>query len=149
MSVPYDLFTEAFLNKITEFDLLELDAFSQTAIVDGYMKKALSDFQYVCKYDFTTTSDDAERIFDIEVSGIDLNDIVNVVSEGMVVYWLKPYIYKQQLLNNVLNTRDFSVYSPAELLRQVRAVYKDAQSDFTQMIREYSFNHGDLGRYHI
>lgn len=150
MSVSYDLFTEAFLEKITEFDLLKLEENDQVSIVDGFMKKALMEFSYVCKYDFLSTGDDAERTFDVEVeSGKDLYEIVNIVSEGMVVAWLKPYLYKQQLLNNVLNTRDFSVYSPAELLKQVRATYEKAQRDFTQMIREYSYNHGNLKGYHI
>lgn len=149
MSISYDAFTEAFLAKITEFDLLQLDLEDQVAIVDGYMKRALDEFSYVSKYDFIGTADDTERTFDVEISGTDLYEIVNIVSEGMVVQWLKPYIYKQNLLNNVLNTRDFSVYSPAELLKQVRATYKAAQTDFTQMIREYSFNHGNLGSYHI
>lgn len=149
MSVSYDLFAEAFLEKITEYDLLRLDEDDQVAIVDGFMKKALSEFNYVCQYDFFDHADDSERTFDVEVSGADLYEIVNIVSEGMVVAWLKPYIYKQQLLSNVLNTRDFSVYSPAELLKQVRATYEKAQKDFIQMIREYSFNHGNLKGYHI
>lgn len=149
MSVSYDLFTEAFLSKITEFDILQLEEEDQTAIVDGLMKRALSNFVHMCDYDFTTTGDDDDRFFDVEVSGNDLNEIVDIISEGMVVQWLKPYLYKQTLLKNVLNTRDFTVYSPAELLKQVRATYEKSQRDFTQMMREYSFNHGNLGSYHI
>ena len=149
MSVSYDLFAEAFLEKITDFDILRLDEYDQLAIVDGLMKKALSEFSYVCQYDFITTGNDTEREFDVEVSGTDLYEIVNIISEGMVVGWLKPYIYKQQMLSNVLNTRDFTAYSPAELLKQVRGTYEKAQKDFTQMIREYSYNHGNLKEYHI
>jgi hypothetical protein len=149
MSVSYDTFAEAFLAKITEFDLLQLDEEDQVAIVDGYMKSAIDEFSYVCKYDFVTTADDEDRIFDVEISGKDLYEIVNIVSEGMVVQWAKPYLYKQTIWQNVLNTRDFSVYSPAELMKQMRTTYAKAQADFTQMIREYSFNHGDLKGYHL
>lgn len=149
MSVSYDAFTESFLAKITEFDILQLEEEDQVAIVDGFLRRALDEFQPICKYDFTTTGDDTERVFDIEVDGKDLYEIVNIVSDGMVVQWLKPYLYKQQVLNNVLNTRDFTVYSPAELLKQIRATYEQAQKDFVQKMREYSFNHGDLGNYHI
>lgn len=149
MSVPYDLFTEAFLSKITEFDILQLEDEDQTAIVDGYMKRAFSNFIRMCDYDFTTTGDDELRSFEVEVDGNDLDEIVDIISEGMVVQWLKPYLYKQTLLQNVLNTRDFTVYSPAELLKQVRTTYEKSQKDFTQMMREYSFNHGKLRSYHI
>ena len=54
-----------------------------------------------------------------------------------------------QLLQNVLNTRDFTQYSPAELLLRVGNAYAKAQHDYTQMIREYSYNHGDLGDLHL
>ena len=149
MRVPYDELTEAFLAKITEFDILRLDVEDQVAIVDGLMKRAFSNFQHMCKYDFITTGDDENRNFDVEVSGNDLDEIVDIISEGMVVQWLKPYLYKQQILSNVLNTRDFTVYSPAELQKQVIATYDKSQKDCTQMMREYSFNHGNIRSYHI
>jgi len=67
----------------------------------------------------------------------------------MVVQWLKQYVNKQEILENVLNTRDFTTYSPAELLLRVGNAYADARKNFTQMIREYSFNHGDLTDLHL
>lgn len=36
------------------------------------------------------------------------------------------------------------MYSPAELLYRVREVYQMAQRDFKRMVKEYSYNHGDL-----
>ena len=67
----------------------------------------------------------------------------------MVVQWLKPYVYKQELLESTLNTRDFTAYSPAELLRRVGDAYTKAQKDYIQMVREYSYNHGDLTVLHL
>jgi hypothetical protein len=48
-----------------------------------------------------------------------------------------------------MNTRDYSMYSPAELLMRVGNAYQKAQRDYTQMIREYSYNHGDLSDLHL
>ena len=56
---------------------------------------------------------------------------------------------KQELLENILNTRDFTTYSPAELLYRVRDTYEKARREYTNMIREYSYNHGDLTNLHI
>lgn len=149
MSVPYDLFTGAFLSKISEFDFIRLTEEDSTAIVDGYMKRAISVFRKNCKYDLLTTGDDTERIFAIDIPDADIDELADIISEGMVVQWLKPYVYKQELLENVLNTKDFSTYSPAELLMRVGNAYSKAQKDYTQMIREYSFNHGDLTDLHL
>ena len=51
MSLSYDVFTTAFLSKITEYDLLTLDDNSRNEVVDGYMHKSLNNgtFKKVCK----------------------------------------------------------------------------------------------------
>lgn len=151
MSVSYDVFAAAFLSKITEFDLLTLDDASRIEIVDKYMHTSISNsnFKKVCKLDFTTTKDDENRVFGIDIAEDILDEIVDIVSEGMVVQWLKPYVYKQELLENVLNTKDFTTYSPAELLLRVGNAYAKAQKDYLNMIREYSYNHGDLTDLHL
>ncbi|MBQ0014776.1 MAG: hypothetical protein KBS82_05590 [Oscillospiraceae bacterium] len=149
MGVPYDIFTGAFLSKITEYEFIELEEENRTSIVDDYMKRALAAFRKNCKYDFFTTGDDETRSFDVEVDPSDLDELIDIISEGMLVQWLKPYVYRQEQLENVLNTRDFTAYSPAELLHRVGAAYKKAQDDYKNMIREYSYNHGDLTDLHL
>ena len=149
MGIPYEAFTGAFLSKITEFELLELEDGMRTELVDGYRKRALAAFRKNCRVDLYTTGDDELRVFNVDVSEEDADELVEIVSEGMVVQWLKPYVYQQELLQNVMNTRDYSMYSPAELLLRVGNAYAKAQKDYTQMIREYSYNHGDLTDLHI
>ena len=149
MSISYDLFTGAFLSKITEFEFIHLPEEDRASSVDGYMKRAISAFRKNCKYDFAGTGDDELREFAVDVNESDIDELVDIISEGMVVQWLKPYVYKQELLENVLNTRDFTTYSPAELLMRVGNAYAKAQKDYTQMIREYSYNHGDLSDLHL
>lgn len=149
MSIPYDIFTDAFLSKVSEYSFLKLSEYNRTKIVDGYMKRALSEFKKNCKYDLTTSADDTVRTFFIDVAANDLDELANIVSEGMLVQWLKPYVHRQELLENAMNTRDYTTYSPAELLLRVGNAYKDAQKNYTQMIREYSYNHGDLTDLHL
>jgi hypothetical protein len=149
MSIPYDIFIGAFLNKISEYELLQLEDNTRTEVVDGYLRRAVTAFKKNCKYDFFTTRDDDSREFLTDIPDEDLDELVDIISEGMLVQWLKPYVYQQELLQNVLNTRDFTQYSPAELLMRVGNAYAKAQKDYTQMIREYSYNHGDLTDLHI
>lgn len=149
MTATYDLFIDAFLSKITERDLLVLEEDIRTEIVLNYMKRAVNGFKYVCRYNLATSYDDETQRFTIDIADGDIDEIVDIISEGMVVQWLKPYVNSQELLQNVLNTRDFTMYSPAELLLRVGNAYKQAQKDYTQMVREYSFNTGDLTDLHL
>lgn len=143
MSVSYDLFIAAFLGKVTEYDFIELDAYDRNNMVDGYMKRACAQFNKVCKYDLLT-GDDAVRELQTTIPDDEIGEIVDIVSEGMLVQWMKPYFYRADNLENVLNTSDFSQYSPAELLYRLTNAYNTSKKDFTNMMREYSYNHGDL-----
>lgn len=149
MSVSYDAFTGAFLSKVAEYEFIQLDDEDRTEITDGYLKRAVTAFRKNCLYDLFTTADDTSRTFDVDIPDEDMDEIVNIISEGMIIQWMKPYLYHQELLENLMNTRDFTMYSPAELLMRVGNAYAKAQSDYTQMIREYSYNHGDLTSLHI
>lgn len=149
MSISYDLFTGAFLSKITEYDFIQLEDENRTTVVDGYMKRAISAFKKNCKYDLTSAYDDELRVLDIDIDADDVDEIVDIVSEGMVVQWMKPYLYRQEVLENTLNTRDFTTYSPAALLQRIGDAYATVKKDYIQMIREYSYNHGDLSSLHL
>lgn len=143
MSISYDIFTDAFLNKIKEYNFLRLDDSTRTTIVDDYMKKACARFGRICRYDILN-GDDENRSFNITIPDSEIDDIVDIVSEGMVMNWMKPYVYKQENLENALNTTDFSGYSPAELLHRINETYANVKKDFINMIKNYSYDYGDL-----
>ena len=149
MSIPYDVFTMAFLSKVSEYELFRLADDERMLIVDDYMKKSIAAFRPMCQYDLSTTGDDELRTFNVDVDDGDIDEIVDIISEGMLVQWMKPYVYRQENLENALSTRDFSVFSPAELLLRISGAYDTVRKNFVQMMREYSFRHGDLTVLHL
>lgn len=143
MSVSYDIFTGAFLEKIKDYHHLELDETVTEESVDSYMKRACAQFNPMCLYNLLSF-DDTGRVINTDIDSNDLYAIVDIVSEGMIVQWLKPYVYDAELYENVLNTKDFTEYSPAELLKQVSASYHTARLVYTNLMRDYSYMYGDL-----
>ena len=144
MSVPYDKFTEAFLAKITEYDFVNMKDFERNNLIDGYMKRAIAAFRHINPYDLSSTADDNIREFNVDIPAEEIDELVDIISEGMLAQWMKPYTYKQENLEMALNTRDFTTCSPAELLNRISSAYAKVQKDFVSMMREYSYNHGDL-----
>lgn len=108
MSVPYDLFAGAFLSKITEFSFIHLDGYDRNAVVDQFMKVACSQFNKVCKYDLMTGDSEARELA-ADIPADELDEIVDIVSTGMVAQWLQPYMYRSENLENILNTADLEV----------------------------------------
>lgn len=148
MRPSYDLFTAAFLAKISEYEFLQMLPAAAQDTIDGYLKAAVSKFRKNCKYDLFTTADDETREFLTDVKEEDIDELVDIISEGMVVQWMKPFLYRQENLENLLNTRDFTLYSPANLLLRIGEAHRQAKKDYTQMVRDYSYNHGDLTKLH-
>lgn len=65
--------------------------------------------------------------------------------------WLKPYVMQQDALriSGFINTKDFTAYSPANQLGQIKSVYRSAERSFINMMREYTYRHGDLTELHL
>lgn len=148
MSVSYNVFTRAFLSKVSAYDFADMSEYVRMSTVDEYMKRAIASFRSICKYDLSTTADDVIREFDVDIPQEDLDEIADIVSEGMLIQWMKPFVFRQEGFEQVLNTRDFTTYSPAELLMRVGEAHKEAKNNFTHMKREYSYVHGDLTSLH-
>jgi len=150
MDISYDVFLSAFLSKVTEYDFATLSDSLRTGIVDGYMRRALIDFSDVCEYDFESSADDTRRLFsDIDISQRDLIEITDIVSDGMVVQWLRPYVYRIENLELTMSTKDFTTFSSANLLSSITDTYQKANRQFINRCREYSYRHGDLTVLHL
>lgn len=150
MDIEYDTFTGAFLTKVTEYRFVHLFEEDRNALTDSYMKRALAQFCNECAV-VVDAYDDEDRIvaFHDGLTMVQVDDIIDIVSDGMLVEWLKPYVYKQENLENMLNTQDYTAYSPAELTHRVHEVYNTCRVNFTQRMREYSYVHGDLTVLHL
>ena len=142
MVVSYDRIFNDFLQKITEYKFLSLPLSTRNEIVDGYMKHAINQFSTVCREPITELNDEESTV--TMENNIDEYEFVDIISDGMVFYWFKQFMYAEENLKNQLNTADFSTYSPAELLKQVKLAYDQCKRDFIARLRKYSYDHGDL-----
>lgn len=149
MTVSYDVFTEAFLAKVTEYRFPTFTEKNRQALVDGYMKRVCAKFGEVCKYDLMNGNDET-RTFEMEgINAGELAEITDIVSEGMLVQWMKPYVFMQKNLEMILVTSDHSVHSQAELLNRITGLYSLCSKNYINMVREYSYRHGDLTELHV
>lgn len=138
MATPYSDIIEVFLNKITDMDLPRFDDITKDAIVIGYMKSACTKFAKVCKVDLYDKDDELRKF------KADLDDeIIDIITENMLVEWLKPKVLFTDNLSNVLNTKDFSQYSPANMLKELRETLSYLKKNARVLVNNYSFAHSE------
>lgn len=141
MATPYSDIIEVFLNKITDMDLPKFDDITRNSVVIGYMKSACTKFDKVCEVDLSKRDDTLEQFVD----NLD-DEIIDIITENMLVEWLKPKVLFTDNLSNVLNTKDFSMYSPANMLKELRETLAYLKKNARALINNYSFAHSEVGK---
>lgn len=72
----------------------------------------------------------------------DLSDEeIDILVDLMRVEWLKHKLYNSELLRNGMSTKDYTVFSPANLQNQIRITYQDAREEARMRLYQYSYTH--------
>ena len=142
---PYKAFIVTFLDKISDYKLLNYEDYLVDELAVGYMKRVCTKFDKICQADLSQQDDNEYAFLSDEID----DEIIDIVTDGMVVEWLRQYVNNSDNLENILNTKDFTMYSSKNLLAEIKSLYQDEQKAFTNSMREYSYNHGDLSNLHL
>lgn len=134
----YTTIYNSFLDKVNDYDLADMTPELAQTSMRGWLNQAVVRFLESCKKDLTQTEEGGFT------EDLDLMEI-DILTEGMVEAWLKPIRNNLDLLRNALSTKDFTTFSPANLLDKVNDTYSMAHANFLSRIKEYSFIRNDVG----
>nr|DAZ66733.1 MAG TPA: hypothetical protein [Caudoviricetes sp.] len=141
MATPYSKIYEAFVFKVKAYDLLMLLEEDREDILYLYMISVCRKVAKTVKtYANLADRDDEVKEFQTELD----DDMIDIIAECMITEWLKPQMYSDELLESRLNTKDFTEYSPAKLIEQMRYVYEMSKKESRVAINNYTFSHGDI-----
>ena len=131
MGTPYTEVIDNFSKMITEYKLTELSEEERDGWMTALMNSALAKFQRTNPEKFVR--DGIE--FKNELDDLEIDIICNL----MIVEWLKPYLFSVDNLENLMTTKDWAEYSPANLLRQIRETYDLARLQSKNMVKNYTY----------
>lgn len=98
------------------------------------LEAAIDDFADICVQDLTDYDVELEE-FNITLTRTEQK----ILALSMLVHWLEPYVYNSDALKNAMGTKDFSVFSPAKLLEQMRGLLEWSQKRLKAEMNGYSF----------
>lgn len=140
-NTSYETVFAEFKDKITDPDLLLFAEELQLEMLIAYMNKAISKCNRVVKKVVDLSLRDDELLsFYVKIP----DEVIDIITEWMTVFWLQPYVNNLENLRNNLSTKDFSVFSPANLLEKIGARYDTARRYARSLTNEYSFIIGDM-----
>lgn len=141
MNTTYQYVYDEFKDSITDPDLLQFAEELQLDMLLAIMRKAIVKCNRITKKVCDLTSrDDILAEFNIEIP----DDVLDILLEWMIVVWLKPFVNNIENLRNNLNTKDFTMYSPANLLEKIGDRYDKAFMEANSLTNKFSFIHSDM-----
>jgi hypothetical protein len=139
MATPYSKIIETFIGKVTDYDLPKFTDLEKEDIITGFMISACTKFAKTCKLDLYDRDETLKQF------NQSLNDeIIEIIVETMLVEWIKPKVLSSENLKNCLSTKDYSLFSPANLLKELRETLDFLKKESKRLINNYSFAHADL-----
>lgn len=139
MATPYSKIHGRAIAKFSDYDILKFDLSVREMILNDYLLSAQIEFQRMCKVDLSDRDDVLAQYNE------DLDDeIVEILATGEAYYWLSPKVLNTENLHNVLNTKDFTTYSPANLLRELQNLRDMLWKDFKRKMFEYTYRSADI-----
>lgn len=127
-----DIFA-VYLSKITTFDeYISLTEEELNTELKMLLRNSLSKF--ISKTNLVVD-------YDMECFNRELEDLeIEILACGMVVAWLTPKINNIELLRQSLSSKDFTFYSQANHLKEIRELKSDAEKDFQYWMGRYDLN---------
>lgn len=126
----YDVVYKRFKNKITDFNLPELDDYTRNEMMLEFLKSSISKTR--------TFSDLSKRDDEIEEFNNDLRDVdIELLADGMSLAWLDQYLNSTELVQQFVGGKEEKYYSQAHHISELRERRKDIIVEMHQL---YTYN---------
>ena len=125
--------------RVTDYDVLKRTFQEQYDLMRNYLLSAVADFAPYCKIDLNDRNDHLAR-FNQDLD----NECIEILALGVSYYWLSSRVLNNELLYNRLSTKEYSYFSPANLLREVQTLRDSVQHEYRGAIIKYTYRHGDV-----
>ena len=123
MATSFNDIVERFIPTVAEYSFFKLDDDELNELLKPYIISAVTQFSSVCMSETVQFNKDSFEFSE------DLSDeVIDILVDLVRVEWLKHKLYNADLLKNGMSTKDYTIFSPANLQEQIRETYVDARN---------------------
>lgn len=143
MTSSYETIYSRFLQKISDFEMVQFEENVVYASMNGWLRSVISK-PYVRKlFESIAIDDEIMKInYELKNTVDDFTDeyfVIEILSLGMVVEWLEPQV------KNILYTKQFvggkeeKFYAQSNQLAQLQSLLSDAKTELRKIIRDHGY----------
>lgn len=144
MATTYDAIYERAIFRFMDYDFLKLSNDQRASMLERHLRSAIVDFQSSCQTDLTQRDETLKTFKEVLT-----DEEQEILSLGVAYYWVSFKALNSDLLRNNMSTRDYSYFSPANLLGEVRALRDTLKKEYDDRIIAYSYLHGGIEKWKV
>ena len=139
MATPFSEIYERAIFKFADRNLLKLTDDEKEAVLEKYLLSSQARFSNICRIDLSDRDEEKKQYNNTldEAS-------IEILALGVAYYWLRARVLRVELMKNNLSTKDFTVFSNANLLKEVRSTRDMLYKEWLGLMNDYSFRNGDI-----
>ena len=130
MATPVEKIFSRFLSQIEDESWLEIDEYILEELMYDYLYKSIVEFN-VCEKDLTVDPIANEIVSDLE------EDEVLILAFGMVIHYLTPKILREENLQQMVTSSDFSKLSNANMLDKLLKLRTQIRKEYQMYLHKY------------
>lgn len=142
MATPYNKIYDRAMFRFRDYEFLRLTEYDRELVLENHLKSAEADFIDICRYDLTKIND-ALKEYEEDLD----NETIDVLAAGVAYYWMSSKVLSEELFQNNLSLKEYTIHSPANLLRELTVLRKDLRKEFNRKMIRYSYTGSKLNEW--
>lgn len=126
MATPYEKIYNRFSQKITDFNLVEIDDYSLDEMLQGWLQSAIVNTRTSSDL---SDRDDANGVFNNDLSDRD----IELLAMGMTMAWLDQYLNSTENVLQFIGGKEEKYYSQANHIAELRALREDIRVEMKRL----------------
>ena len=133
MATPYEKVYNRFLNRITDFNLVEVDDYSFDEMINGWLNSPVIRVRK-CQHDLSKRDDELQEFEE------DLSDLeIELLALGMVDAWVTPMLNSTELTLQFIGGKEEKYYSQSQMLSELRNLKKENSLEMNRLHNYYTY----------
>ena len=133
MATSYEIIYNRFVQKVTDFNIVELDDYSLDNMLDGWLKSAIVKTRK-CEHDLSQRDEELQEFTE------DLSDLeIELLALGMVDAWVTPMLNSTELTRQFIGGKEEKFYSQAQHLAELRNIKKENSLEMNRLHNYYTY----------
>ena len=133
MATPYEKVYNRFLQKISDFNLAEVDDYSFDEMMNSWLNSAVIRVRK-CQHDLSKRDDELQEFEE------DLSDLeIELLALGMVDAWVSPMLNSTELTLQFIGGKEEKYYSQSQMLSELRNLKKENSLEMNRLHNYYTY----------